>query len=240
MHTYLNSILHLQSTSRSIQPVTQQQLGWALQLVELPSCTVKILSVQIVLRPGQDAQHVRAGDKTMPLEPQRRKEMRCQMREDTGVLVWDERDLGHVRRNRGDEPRREVAEGLDTNVGHIAPVERCERGGDDRVAFRGIDLAQGGEFLSERFAHRAVDGCGGQRSEGSPEVVEVCAVIEVGGVVEDDMFEALDVGGKFVELGEAFRAFVSHAVFEVEDPALLHLDCCWGQALLVSVGVILD
>ena len=240
MHTYLDSVLHLQSPPRSFQPVTQQQLGWALQLVELASSTVKILSVQIVLRPGQDAQHIRTGDKTMSLKPQRRKKVRCQMREHTGVLVWDERDLGHVRRNRGDEPRREVAEGLDTNVGHVAVVERRERSGDDRVAFRGADLAQGGEFLSKGFAHGAVDGCGGQRSEGGPEVVEVRALIEVGGVVEDDVFEALDVGGEFVELGEALRAFVFHAVFEVEDPALLHLDRCGGQALLVSVGEIPD
>jgi hypothetical protein len=90
--------------------------------------------------------------------------------------------------------------------------------------------------LSEWFARGAVDGCGGQCSEAGPEFVEMCALVEVGCVVEDDSFETFNVSGELVQLGEALRALVLHAVFEVDDPASLHLDRCWREAFLESVA----
>lgn len=48
--------------------------------------------------------------------------------------------------------------------------------------------------------------------------------VDIGGVVESNAFEALDVGGKVVKFGESSAALLLDADFDLADPSTLKLN----------------
>ena len=172
----------------------------------------------------------------MSLEAERREEVRGEVGQHAGVLVGDQRDARHTRRDRGREPRREVRERLHTDVGHVGRLEALQRSGDDGVLTRRGNAAEGAELFTERAALGRVDSVR-DGAEGGPEGVHADVLVEVAGIVERDALEALEVRRDLIKLGEAAAALLLDAHLDLADPAALELDALRDDLRLQTGGV---
>lgn len=177
----------------------------------------------MILRPREDAQHVIPRYEPLAAESERRQKIRRDVRKHAGAIVRHEsntRDGGSDARR---EPRREVRQRLDPDVGRVARLERIESDADDRIVPRSCRVPQHAQFVAERPPHGRIDGVV-HRTQGRPQRVNAQVLVEVGRVVECDPLEALQVCGELVEFGEAAAALLFYAELDLADPATLELN----------------
>jgi hypothetical protein len=223
--------LHLQPPPRSIKPVRQQGFWHTLELVELTSCGIKVLLIEVVLSASQNTEDIIALNKPLAAEAERREEVRRKVSEQTSFLIRHERNAFHTGSDSTSEPRCEISKRLNTNIRHVRCLKRIERGGDDGIVLRTRKVTEHAKLLTERLAYGCINSVS-ERANSGPERVYAQVLVEVGRVIKCDTLKTLEVRSELVELRQASTTLLLDANLDLTDPATLQLNSLRDDLLL--------
>jgi hypothetical protein len=185
----------------------------------------------MILRSCKDAQRIVPRYEPLAAESERRQHVRCDVGEHAGALVRYERNTQDGGCDARREPRREIRQRLDSDVRHVASFECIESGADDLVVPRARRVAKHAQLVAEWASHGRIDGvidC----AQGRPQCMNAQILIEVGGVVQRNSLEALQICGELVEFSETATALLFHVDLNLADPATLEFNPLGNDFLL--------